>query len=363
MLKLIQTSWIGVIISTLLPLPFFLFLPSGEKSVLVFLGLALVTWLAFENGGNDVSRGIAPLVASKNISIRTGLLFGTVMTVLGSVFSIYFSVKLFKLFTKGILNTDFDVTQIMVLAIIFGASLWVAVATKFSLPVSTTHSLVGSMILVGILSFGIQGVLWTNLLALVVIPLLLSPVVGFVVAWVLAVIINRFTFFKPLEKHSIWLFSGAVCFVRAVNDTPKIVGMAVLIGFAALNGLTLSQAVPFFILITLAMALGSYIKGSKVTHTLAYKVTDMKPATGLAAAVTSASLILFASKMGLPVSTTHVSTSSIIGSGFASGSNGSKGLKTVNWSVVKDIVLSWVLTLPGAGILGAIGYFILSAVF
>ncbi|WP_078552325.1 inorganic phosphate transporter [Bacillus alkalicellulosilyticus] len=333
-----------------------LFIATGlleSDSVLTFIGLTIIAWVAVENGGNDVSRGIAPLVAAKEISVRGALVFGAIVTAVGGLVAMFVAVNMLKLFTTGLLNTNYSITTPTVIAIALGAALWIAFATKFSLPVSTTHSIIGSVAIVGLLSFGVTGVLWGSLALKVVLPLLFSPLIGWGFAWILTSLINNLKFRPQVERWSTWIFSGSICFVRAVNDTPKIVGIAVLVAFVTLNDLALSNVWPYFLFITVAMSVGSYVKGILVTETLAYKVSKMNSKSSLSTSISTSVLVMISSGYGLPVSTTHVATSSIVGSGMY------QGTESINWSVVKNIVLSWVCTLPGAGLFGLIGFYVI----
>lgn len=146
-----------------------------SESFITFMGLCVVAWLAAENGGNDVSKGVSSLVASGYASALTAIIYGVVMTVIGGVCSFFLASKLVGLFTAGLMNSEYQLTGIMALAMALGATLWVALATKFSLPVSTTHAIIGAVILVACISQGVSSVLWGNLGSKFVLPLLLSP--------------------------------------------------------------------------------------------------------------------------------------------------------------------------------------------
>lgn len=330
--------------------PFGLF--TGFSTVAI-IGVALVAWLAVENGGNDVSKGVAPLVTAGAVGEVGALIYGSIVTAVGSMLSIYVSMQLLKLFTAGLINPDLKVTGGMVLAMAAGASLWVSLATRFSLPVSTTHAIVGSVIAVGAVAFGLSGVMWSNLVGKVVVPLLFSPFVGLACAYVVGFLFSLLRLPANAGKATAWVSSGAVCFVRALNDTPKIVGIAVLTAFADLKDANESTLLPLFLLITVAMSAGSLIKGMNVLQLLSRKMTQSTDTNNASASVlTTAGLVMLSSKLGLPVSTTHVSTSAIIGAGLRQG----KG--AVNWGVVRDMVLSWVVTLPAAGLFAAVVYFI-----
>lgn len=343
-------------------------------STVSLVGLLLVAWLAAENGGNDVSKAIAPLVASGSTSELGALAYGTAVTAMGSVASIYLASNVLKLFTSGFIAPGYDVTGGMMLAIAAGATLWVALATRFALPVSTTHAIIGAILMVSSLAYGINGVVWSKLGAKVVAPLLLSPVLGGIAAWMIVMVLQCVRIPHVVNRSMTWLSSGAISFVRAVNDTPKIVAVAYF-ALTLSTPISAQHKIGLFFLITVAMAMGSLIKGLAVTRLLAYKVTHVDDAGSLASTVSTAVLVLAASNCGLPVSTTHVSSSAIIGTGLRKRFKGhvceecgtavclctnacAKPGSAVNWAVVRHMVLSWVITLPAAGAIGAIVYFL-----
>ncbi|OZT10693.1 phosphate transporter [Priestia aryabhattai] len=354
----IGTNPLTGLIIAILTVAFFVItdvVPSG--SFLTFIGLCIVAWLAVENGGNDVSKGVSSLVASGYANPFTAIIYGVVMTVIGGVCSFFLASKLVHLFTEGLMNSEYHLSGIMALSMALGATLWVALATKFSLPVSTTHAIIGAVILVACISHGVSSVLWGNLASKIVLPLLLSPVLGLWIAWFINLFIDKLNINSKVGRGIAWASSGLICFVRSVNDTPKIVAIVLLI--SALNGSQEQGNIlpfSFFVLITVAMSLGSLIKGLPVTELLARKVTKLDENSSLSAVLTTTSLVMASSQFGLPASTTHVSTSSIIGAGLKHGRKG------INLGVIKDIVLSWIVTLPGAGIIALCFYYILSLV-
>lgn len=150
-----------------------------------------------------------------------------------------------------------------------------------------------------------------------------------------------------------WLSSGLASFARGTNDAPKIVAM-LLLGSATASWPSTSSQLVAFVGVAIAMGLGSYFGGLRVTEVLAEKVTQMNHAEGLSANLATSSLVLLSGFLGLPVSTTHLSSSAIIGIGlFKSSSN-------VRWMTVRNMVLAWVVTLPASALLASIAYLILA---
>ncbi len=145
-----------------------------------------------------------------------------------------------------------------------------------------------------------------------------------------------------------WLSAGATAFARGLNDAPKVLGLGVVAATALNFSLTVS-----FLLVAFAMTIGSALRGFKVTETLAQKVTPMSPLEGLAANLVTSLLVIFASRLALPVSTTHVSSAAIVGLGLK------RDAREVRWKTVGEMLLAWIVTLPTAAAIAAVAYFVL----
>jgi len=372
---------------------------------LSWLALLLVMALAYANGTNDVSKAIATLVGSGVTNYRTAILWGTIWTVAGAGLSAFVASAILKTFSTGLIQPGITTPSALALAILIGAMAWVLVASRTGVPVSTTHALTGALVGVGLVSLGSQGLAWPAIAGKIGLPLLLSPVLALTVSFLVHPVVrlvaerwegtclclmpasralvtidaqgNTRTLLQtsalgqpvvavPLQcdraglkgltvgLDSIhWLSSGLASLARGANDTPKIMAMLLLGGAtASLPSVTIQLGT--LAAVALAMGLGSYIGGLRVTEVLAEKVTRMDHVEGLSANLTTSSLVLVSATMGLPVSTTHVSSSAIIGIGLL------KGLKAVRWTTVRDMVLAWIVTLPAAGILAGLAYFVLS---
>jgi len=372
---------------------------------LSWLALLLVMALAYANGTNDVSKAIATLVGSGVTNYRTAILWGTIWTVAGAGLSAFVASAILKTFSTGLIQPGITTPSALALAILIGAMAWVLVASRTGVPVSTTHALTGALVGVGLVSIGSQGLAWPAIAGKIGLPLLLSPVLALTVSFLVHPMVrlvaerwegtclclmpasralvtidaqgNTHTLLQtsalgqpvvavPLQcdraglkgltvgLDSIhWLSSGLASLARGANDTPKIMAMLLLSGAAA-SWPNATVQFGTLIAVALAMGLGSYIGGFRVTEVLAKKVTRMDHVEGLSANLTTSSLVLVSATMGLPVSTTHVSSSAIIGIGLL------KGPKAVRWTTVRDMVLAWIVTLPAAGILAALAYFLLS---
>jgi PiT family inorganic phosphate transporter len=372
---------------------------------LSLLAFFLILALAFANGTNDVSKAIATLVGSGVTNYRTAILWGTAWTVLGAAASAFIATAMIGTFSRGLVQPGTTTSPSLALSVLIGAMIWVLFASRTGLPVSTTHALTGSIVGVGLTAFGVDGLIWQAIVGKIALPLLLSPALALTVSLLIHPAIRAVAgrwegtclclmpnaralvtvdaqgstrtlfqasgFGQPIADvpaqcdraglqgltiglDSIhWLSSGLASFARGTNDTPKIVAM-LLLGNTVASWPSSQLQIVTFTLAALAMGVGSLLGGLRVTEVLAEKVTRMDHVEGLSANLTTSSLVLISAVMGLPVSTTHVSGSAIIGIGLL------KGLHAIRWTTVRDMVLAWIVTLPAAGLLACFAYFALS---
>lgn len=314
---------------------------------LLLTGLGAAAGLAFANGANDISKSIATLVGTGQAGGRRAVVWASLAVAAGATLSAAWAVKMTLLFTKGLLSPGTQVNQAIALAILGGAVGWVLLATRMGWPVSTTHAIVGSVVLTGMYAFGFDHVLWGKVTRKIALPLLLSPVVAFGSAWAIfrSIKIACAHGWCACPNWAHWTSALSSAFARGLNDTPKIAALGLFFYAAADPGLTVPPRW-FFLILAAANALGGIIMGLRVTETLAHGVTRMTHQEGLAANLATASLVVATAVLGLPVSTTHVSSSAIMGMGLTKGRAG------LNWGTVGQILTAWLVTLPVAGLLG-----------
>ena len=261
------------------------------------------------------------------------------------------AVKMTLLFTKGMLMPQAQIHQLFAMSVLAGAVGWVLLATRLGLPVSTTHAIVGSVILTAVYAFGLDSVFWSIVTKKVLLPLLLSPVLAFGLAYA----VFKGLFWLCRKKYCLnchwahWMSAVSSGFARGLNDTPKIAALGLVFYFLIDPSV---QVTPrwFFLFLAIANALGGITLGLKVTHTLAHKVTRMDPLEGFAANLATSALVIATALKGFPVSTTHVSGSAIMSMGLQ------KGLRGLNWRVAGEILAAWLITLPTAGLIGVAVY-------
>lgn len=372
-----------------------------ELSFAVFL---LVLVLAFANGTNDVSKAVATLVGSGVTNYRTAIAWGTAWTVIGAGASALVAGAMVKTFSSGLVQTGTLIQPAAVLAVLTGALAWVLFASRTGLPVSTTHALTGAIVGTGLAAFG-DGLIWPAVGKKIALPLLLSPFLALTVSLILHPPVRRLamrwegtclcvmpasralvaidaqgatrtlfqtaTFGTPViavpsqcDRAGLrglvvgldtihWISSGLASFARGTNDAPKIVAM-LLLGSATAEWPSLAFQLAAIGGVAVAMGLGSYFGGLRVTEVLAEQITCMSHTEGLSANLTTSSLVLLSGSFGLPVSTTHLSSSAIIGIGLL------KGVGAVRWTTVRDMVLAWIITLPAAGLLAGSAFLLFS---
>ena len=338
-----------------------------------FVITVFVLILAWANGANDISKGVATLVGNGTTNARRAVLWGTFWTVMGGLAALIWGTALLTTFSSAYLSQDFHVDLAFVAGTTTGAALWVMLATRLGLPVSTTHALLGGVVGAALMAAGPVGLQAHAVANKALLPLLASPLIAVflcaalllvarqVAQWSSARNTNAFIQAKlkgspriPKEKVWIalhWLSSGVTSFARGLNDVPKIAAFLIMATMLApeLSGhLEASRVGWSIVLVTLVMGVGCLWGGYRVLQLLAHRVTPLDAGTGLAANIGTALLVLTASPLGIPVSTTHVSTGALLGVRWM------EGTKPKQADALKLILFGWVITLPIAALLAAI---------
>ncbi len=371
----------------------------------MFVFVALVgLLLAYANGANDNFKGVATLFGSGTTGYRRALVWATLTTALGSVTALVLARGLLQAFTgKGLVPSEVVGDPIFPVAVALAAGLTVLLATRLGFPISTTHALIGALIGAGLV-VSPNGVDGAKLVDGFMLPLLTSPflaVAGAVLIYpplrylrrklgvsretcvcvgqeVVGVLPGapgaeqamRMVRLPRLSKGTAatcrvryrgsvlglrarpvldllhFLSAGAVSFARGVNDTPKIAALLLVGKFLAPAAALVGVGV--------VMAAGGWISARRVAETMSRRVTQMNPGQGFAANIVTAGLVIGASRLGLPVSTTHVSCGSLFGIGAVT--------RQADWSTIGTILLAWITTLPFAGALAATFVFVLRSV-
>lgn len=354
---------------------------------ILFIG---VCFLAYANGANDNFKGVTSLFGSGTANFRQALTWATLTTFAGSMTALFLAQTLLVKFSgKGLAPDELIHTPPFMIAVAGGAGMTVILATRYGFPISTTHALLGAM--AGSTWLATSGnISLMPLLNNFVLPLLLSPFVALLSAGLLYWTLNRWFSRRRIEDglclcvenpeslalaadanmimaiesatlpslsldrqeacaerqaSLVWGFdlerlrdglhfcsAGAVCFARGLNDTPKIAALLLLA-----PGFDMQWVI---ITVALAMLLGGVFNARRVAETMSHKITSITHGQGLSANLVTALLVIFASKLGMPVSTTHVSVGALFGIGVVGGK--------AYTGVIASIALSWLLTLPCA---------------
>ena len=324
------------------------------------LVLVVLTALAFDftNGFHDTGNAMATSIATGALGPRTAVAISGALNFVGAFLSLAVAATI----ANGLVNTA-DVTLSVVAAGLAGGIIWNLVTWLFGIPSSSSHALIGGVIGSTIAAAGGSAVLWHGLTSKVVIPAVLSPVIAGLVAaigtWSLYRITRSLT--QAARGHGFRIGQiGSACLVslaHGTNDAQKTMGVITLALIA--NGtLAKGSNAPIWVIVSCAIAisLGTYLGGWRVIRTLGKGLVEIAAPQGMAAESASAAVILLSSAFGYSLSTTHVATGSIIGTGL-----GKKGAE-VRWGVAGRMATAWVFTLPCSGLVGAAAYGLANAV-
>ena len=327
-------------------------------TILILIAVVAVA-LAFEfiNGFHDCANAIATVVSTKVLSPKQAVLFGASLEFVGALTGTHVA----KTIGSGIVNAEL-ITLTVIFCALLAAVLWNLLTWYLGLPSSSSHALIGGLLGAAIVKAGPDVVHVKTLMEKVIIPMFTSPVLGFVVGFsfmLLLVLIfyraNPQKVNKRFRKLQL-ISSGLMAISHGSNDAQKTMGIITL---ALLAGGVLHKApngdfdIPIYVIIicALTMAAGTMNGGWKIIKTMGHKIIKLKPIHGFAAETSAATLILTASHFGIPLSTTHVISTAIMGVGSTLHAH------AVKWRIVGNIVIAWVLTIPACMIISSIIYY------
>jgi inorganic phosphate transporter, PiT family len=301
--------------------------------------------LSYATGANANFKGVASLYGSGTTTYRTAVWWAAVTTAAGSLAALFLADTMLKNFSgRGLVPETLAGQPAFLLAVALGAAGTMILATWLGFPVSSTHSLTGALVGAGLMHDA-AGVSFTKLWDAFARPLLLAPVLAIVLGAVVYLVLRLVRLAPDHRTRTLdachFTTAGAVCFARGLNDTPKAAALLLIIPWL--------QGASGIAILAAASVLGGLISARRVAETLAHKITDMNPGQGFAANLTTALLVTTASVHGLPVSTTHVTVGSLLGIGTLT--------RQAKWRTVVPVLLSWLITLPCAALLGALALF------
>lgn len=368
--------------------------------VLTILLCISVFLLAYSNGANDNFKGVATLFGSGSTSYKKALSWANLCTLLGSLASIFLAQGLIQAFSgKGLVSPTLSASLPFLFSVALGAGFTVLLATFLGFPISTTHSLLGGLLGAALACIGAGGLNLSALGSQFVLPLLFSPLVALVLSYGSYLLFSLFGYGLKAENDCLCigeaapalssdgaafsfqsgetlgitaastedcdalygdnalkitsdkilrgshiLSAGFVSFARGLNDTPKIAAL-----FLVLPAFNVSLAAA---LVAVGIGVGALCQAKKVANTMSLEITPIPEREGFCGNMVTGVMVMSASLFSLPVSTTHVSVGAIFGIGCATGK--------IDSGKVREILLSWIVTLPLAGLLSALTYFAIS---
>lgn len=313
----------------------------------VLLVLVIILALVFDmiNGFHDAANAIATSVSTRVLSPRTAIVMAAVLNLVGALSG----TAVAKMVGAGLVLPA-AVTPLTVIAALLSAIFWDLITWYLGLPISSSHALMAGIVGAGIATAGREVVLWAGARK-VLLAIVFSPFIGFLFGFSLMILLMWiFSKMAPSRVNAIFknlqIFSAAyMAFSHGSNDAQKTMGVITmtLVGFYGLTDFH----VPLWVILSaaLAMAFGTAAGGWRIIKTLGMRLVPLKPVHGFAAETAAATVIEVASRFGLPISTTHVITSSVMGVGA------SRRFSAVRWGVGGNIVVAWVLTLPVCGLM------------
>jgi PiT family inorganic phosphate transporter len=329
-------------------------MPEGFTAILIaVLGLAVL--FDYINGFHDTANAIATSVSTRALKPQWAIAMSATANFAGALTG----TEVAKTVGSGLIGAQFE-GQTVVAAALLGAIAWNLLTWRLGIPSSSSHALIGGLLGAVAASAGFGAWQMDGILIKVVVPLFSSPIAGFMLGLLLMVLIfNIFRRARPKTMNDRFrrlqvLSAAYMAFSHGSNDAQKTMGVMTLALVTA--GIIPEFKVPLWIVILAASAisLGTAAGGWRIIKTMGTKVVKLDPVHGFAAETTAASIIFAASQFGMPVSTTHVISSAIMGVGSSDRFN------AVRWAVARNIGIAWVLTLPAAGLTAALAYLVLN---
>jgi PiT family inorganic phosphate transporter len=330
------------------------------QTLLLVLTIAVALLFDFTNGFHDTANAVGTAIGTRAMSPRVAVAFSAVLNLIGAVVTTQL-LHAEVANTVGSLVAPADgVALSMLVAVLFGAITWNLITWRAGLPSSSSHALIGALIGMGLVVYGLGAIQWAEVYP-VFIALLTSPIAGLVIAYIVTVVLlNLFRRARPSQANSTFrklqLFSsGFVAFSHGANDAQKTMAIITLALFS--SGHLAEFAVPTWVALAAALAigLGTWAGGWRIIRTMGTRIIRMEPIHGFAAQTVAASVIQLATAWGLPVSTTQVVSGSVMGAGAT------RRFSAVRWGVASRIAWAWVFTIPASATLAALAALLIEA--
>lgn len=323
--------------------------------IVIILVVVLGLIFDYTNGFHDAANVVSTVIATGVLAPISAIVMAGVLNFIGATQISGVA----QTIATGLVDAK-NASQIVVLAAVIGAIVWNLLTWRFGIPSSSSYALIGGLLGASWAHQGVHTILWGGVVNKVVIPMAVSPLIGFLLAYLLMKGLYAYLR-KRDENHGQKIFRhlqiGSACFValaHGLNDAQKSMGIITLGLFA--GGYIHTPAIPLWVIMACAivMGLGTATGGFRIIKTMAFSITKIEPAQGFAAEASASAVILAASFLGMPVSSTQMIAGSITGVGTA------KSASAVSWHIPRRLVYAWLLTLPGAALVGSLSYLAIS---
>lgn len=317
---------------------------------LVIVTIVIALLFDFLNGFHDAANSIATIVSTRVLKPHLAVLWAATFNFIAFLF---FGVKVASTIGIGLVDPSIINPQLVFCALM-GAIIWNIFTWYVGLPSSSSHALIGGLLGAGIAKAGFAPLKWVGI-AKVVAAIIISPLLGFIFGSFLMFLVMRIFYnFTPSRvdswfRHLQLISSAFISLGHGGNDAQKTMGIIAILLFS--SGLIGDKFyIPLWVVIScyFVIALGTFFGGWRIVKTMGMKITKLKPYGGFSAECSSAITLFIATALGVPVSTTHTITGSIVGVGSLNG------IAAVRWGVARSIVLAWILTMPAAGLVAAL---------
>jgi PiT family inorganic phosphate transporter len=330
-----------------------------ETAILLWVTIGVAVLFDFTNGFHDTANAIATSISTRALSPHIAIGLAAVFNLIGAVVTVAF-------FQAKVSNTIASTLAIkpglvVVIAALVGAISWNLITWYRGLPSSSTHALIGGLCGAGIAAAGgLDGVRWSAL-GKQLASLVISPPLGFLTAGIFAILLILVVYrlrLRPAPVNRTFrraqvLTAAYLSYSHGANDAQKTMAAITLALIASGNLTTFKVPIWVVVLSAVTIAFGTYAGGWRIIRTLGWSIIKLEPVTGLAAQFMGATVIQGATLIGLPVSTTHVITGSVMGVGA------SRKLSSVSWGLAANIALAWVVTIPASGVIAWVAFAIL----
>ena len=328
----------------------------GFTAILIAV-LLLAVAFDYINGFHDTANAIATSVSTRALSPRLAIAMSATANFVGALTG----TAVAKTVGSGLIEQQFE-GQVVIAAALTGAIVWNLLTWRLGIPSSSSHALIGGLLGAVAAAAGFGAWKIDGIVAKVLIPLVSSPIAGFLIGLGMMILIfNLFKRVHPKKMNDRFrrlqvVSAGFMAFSHGSNDAQKTMGVMTLALLSA--GIIDEFKVPLWVIVVAAsaMSLGTAAGGWRIIKTMGTKVVKLDPVHGFAAETTAASVIFGASLLGMPVSTTHVISSAIMGTGSSDRFN------AIHWAVARNIGVAWVLTIPATAMTAALAYWILNPI-